>query len=144
MDDAAAWERLCSLLDDDDQLCPGVRAALEDGDADPWMALLDGLDDAGALAYLDAEDTGMELADALAHLPRVFRVQPDLGGVNDTDDLGAALRGADHTLRDAGFRLVLLEEDEDDALALVVVPSGSLQEISDLASGLGRTLTSFA
>ena len=108
MDTEALWERLCSLLDDDEQLWPAVEAALEESDGDAWDALLDGLDDAGALASLEAEDTGMELADALAQLPRVFRLQPDLGEVTDTDDLDEAIRAADHVLEAHGHRLLIL------------------------------------
>src|SRR3712207_1491066 len=94
----AAWERLCALLEDDPLLWQRVRQALADRDDDPWEELLDGLDDAGALAFLRSDDTGMELADALVQLPRVFRVQPDLDEVNDTDDLDDAMVIADEVL----------------------------------------------
>lgn len=140
MDDDAAWERLCVLLDDDEQLWPTVREAVDAGD-DPWEALLGGLDDAGALAYLDVEDTGMELADALAQLPRVFRLHPDLGVVNDTDELRAALRQADSVLAEDGFRLLELDDDDDEAHALVVVPADSATEIRELADRFGRSVT---
>ena len=144
MDEASAWERLTRLLDDDELLWPRVREALEDDEADPWEALLDGLDDAGALAYLDAEDTGMELADALAQLPRVFRMQPDLGAVNDTDDLEDAIAEADGLLAGGGYRLVRLhDEDDDDAFALAVVPAGNLAEILRVAADLDRQITTF-
>ena len=143
VDEMAAWERLTGLLDDDELLWPRVREALEDADADPWEALLDGLDDAGALAYLDAEDTGMELADALAQLPRVFRLQPDLGAVNDTDDLDDALAAADRTLAAGGLRLLRLQEDDEDAHALAVVPDGSVREILALSAQLKRSVMIF-
>ena len=140
MDDDAAWERLCLLLDDDEHLWPTVREAI-DGGEDAWEALLGGLDDAGALAYLDVEDTGMELADALAQLPRVFRLQPDLGAVTDTDDLREALRQADEVLAGEGFRLLELDDDDDEAHALVVVPADSVTEIRELADRFGRAVT---
>jgi hypothetical protein len=130
------WQRLCALLDDDELLWPAVEAALRDADADAWETLLDGLDDAGALAYLDAEDTGMELSDALAQLPRVFRLQPDLDAVTDTDDLGEAISAADRVLAGDGHRLLRLEEPGTDAHALVVVPSDSVAEILRLAGSL--------
>jgi hypothetical protein len=135
VDDAATWERLCGLLDDDEPLKAGVREALEGG-GDPWEALLDGLDDAGALAYLDEGDTGMELTDALVQLPRVFRLQPDLDEVTDTDDLGDAMRAADAVLGGSGLRLLRLDEPDSDAHALVVVPAESLPEIERLAAAV--------
>ena len=93
MDQAGDWQRLCALLDDDEAVWEAVDAALEAGD-DPWEALLDGLDEAGALAFLRSDDTGMELSDALAQLPRVFALQPDLDEVTDTDDLGRGDRSS--------------------------------------------------
>jgi hypothetical protein len=145
VDESLAWERLTRLLDDDELLWPRVREALEDDEADPWEALLDGLDDAGALAYLDAEDTGMELADALAQLPRVFRLQPDLGEVNDTDDLAEAMAAADAVLSAHGCRLVQLDDADDaDAYALVVVDHGDVPAIQTLSAQLNRSVTTFA
>lgn len=137
MDEAATWERLCELLDDDELLWPAVRTALAEGD-DPWEALLDGLDDSGALAYLDEGDTGMELTDALVQLPRVFRLKPDLDEVTDTDDLDEAMRTADEVLAAMDHRLLRLDEADSDAHALVVVPAGALPEIERLAAGLQR------
>lgn len=130
------WQRLCALLDEDVAVRDSVRAALAAGE-DPWAALLDGLDEAGALAYLQADDTGMELTDALAQLPRVFAVQPDLDEVTDTDDLVEATAAADRVLRAARLRALLLVED-DDSWPVVVVPEGSAAEIRDLASRLGH------
>lgn len=132
MDLSTAWHRLCDLIDDDEHLWPAVEAALRTAD-DPWEALIGGLDDAGALAYLDTADTGMELTDALAQLPRVFALQPDLDEVTDTDDLGAAIRAADAVLATAQLRLVELEESDADARALVVVPAGTIAELRRLA-----------
>ncbi len=143
VNDAAVWERLTRLLDDDELLWPRVREALEDDGADPWEALLDGLDDAGALAYLDVEDTGMELADALAQLPRIFRLQLDLGTVNDTDELDDAMVAADALLAGSGCRLVELHADDDDAHALVVVPAPNVPEILHTGELLGRSITVF-
>jgi hypothetical protein len=140
MDTEALWERLCSLLDADEQLWPAVHAALEDPDEDPWDALLDGLDDAGALASLEAEDTGMELADALAQLPRVFRLQPDLGEVNDTDDLDEAIAAADRVLEGHGHRLLILESDDADVHELVVVPEEAVAPLRETAEALERSI----
>ena len=140
MDDDALWERLCGLLDDDELLWPSVQAALEDPEGDPWDALLTGLDDAGALASLEAEDTGMELADALAQLPRVFRLQPDLGAVNDTDDLADAIREADRVLAEHGARLLALESEDDDVHELVVVPDEAVAPVLETAEALERRI----
>jgi hypothetical protein len=115
-----------------------VQEALEDPDGDPWDALLGGLDDAGALASLEAEDTGMELSDALAQLPRVFRLQPDLGTVTDTDDLDEAVREADRVLAEHGHRLLALESDDPDVRELVVVPEESVGPILETAEALER------
>ena len=136
MDDAATWERLCGLLDDDEPLKAGVREALEGG-GDPWEALLDGLDDAGALAYLDEGDTGMELTDALVQLPRVFRLQPDLDEVTDTDELDDATSAADRILSAADLRVIRLIE-EDDAWPVVVVPASAVEEIERLIRAVGH------
>ena len=138
MDTEALWERLCSLLDDDEQLWPAVAAALHEADGEPWDALLDGLDDAGVLASLEAEDTGMELADALVQLPRVFRLQPDLGAVNDTDDLDEAMREADRVLEGHGHRLLVLESDDSEVHELVVVPQEAVGPILETAEALER------
>ncbi|WP_210481016.1 hypothetical protein [Naasia sp. SYSU D00948] len=135
-----AWERLCALLEDDPLLWERVRYALADRDDDPWEELLDGLDDAGALAYLRTDDTGTELADALVQLPRVFRLQLDLDEVNDTDDLADAMTIADEALARAGFRLVLLPSDDDDAHSLVVVPAQVTAELARVAAALRRTV----
>jgi len=142
IDDTASWKQLTALLDDDPQLWPDVSEAIEEGD-DPWEALIGGLDDAGALAYLDVDDTGMELADALAQLPRVFRLQPKLGEVNDTDELREAIAVADGVLAEGGLRLLMLEDDDDQAHALVVVPAGAVDEIVDVAASLGHAVTTF-
>jgi hypothetical protein len=142
VENEATWERLCALLDDDELLWPRVRDALEDG-AEPWEALLDGLDDAGALAYLEVDDTGMELADALAQLPRVFRLRADLGRVNDTDDLAEAMAAADEILGDRGFRLIELDDEDEDSHALVVVPAEALDGIVEAANGVDRAVTTF-
>lgn len=141
MDTEALWDRLCTLLEDDDLLRSSVREALADPEDDPWDALLGGLDDAGALASLEAEDTGMELSDALAQLPAVFRLQPDLGTVTDTDDLDDAVREADRVLAEHGHRLLALESDDPDVRELVVVPEESVGPILETAEALERRIT---
>ena len=138
MDHAGEWRRLCALLDDDEAVWEAVEAALEAGE-DPWEALLDGLDEVGALAYLQTEDTGMELSDALAQLPRVFRLQPDLDEVTDTDDLVAAMQAADAVLEPGGLQLLrLVEEDDEESWPVVAVPTGSVGEIRERAEALGH------
>ena len=136
MDQAGDWQRLCALLDDDEAVWASVQQALSGGE-DPWEALLDGLDDAGALAYLQSDDTGMELSDALAQLPRVFAVQPDLDEVTDTDELDAATRAADQVLAGEDLRLIRLVE-EDGSWPVVVVPEDSAAEIVALAERVGQ------
>lgn len=142
MDDAADWERLAGLLDDDEEFRASVRESLDSG-VDPWDALLDGLDDAGALAFLDVADSGMELSDALAQLPRVFRLQADLDAVADTDDLTDAIRAADRVLAAGGRRLIRLDQADPDAIALVVVPAAGVPEVLRLAARLRRGITTF-
>jgi hypothetical protein len=137
MDRAGDWRRLCALLDDDEAVWEAVESALEAGD-DPWDALIGGLDDAGALAYLQADDTGMELSDALAQLPRVFALQPDLDAVTDTDDLVAAMQAADAALSEGGLRLAcLLEPDDENSRPIVAVAAGRSEELVGLAGVLG-------
>lgn len=131
------WLRLCDLLDEDPELAASVRAAAADG-VDLWEAVIGGLDDAGALAYLDAEDSGIELADALAGVPRVFRSGADVDSVGDVDgDLSAAIVAADRILAPLGLRIVFLEEDSD-AFPLVVVPAENAPQIVTLADRLGH------
>ncbi|WP_265523588.1 DUF6630 family protein [Oerskovia flava] len=154
------WERLCGLLDDDPELWPAVRLALtdparyateraaalpsgaaEDADdgvpVDVWSALLDGLDDAGALVYLDAADAGAELVAALGAAPRVVRAGVGLDPLlDDGTDLFGSLAHADLLLSAAGLALVLLEEDSD-AYPLVVVPARAVDEVVALALELG-------
>lgn len=138
MDRAGDWQRLCALLDDDETVWEAVEEALEQGD-DPWEALLDGLDDAGALAYLQSDDTGMELTDALAQLPRVYALQPDLGEATDTDELPEAMRVADGALAIGSLRLLRLVEDDDaDSWPVVAVRTDARAEIRSLAEALGH------
>ncbi len=140
MDD---WARLCELLDDDPELAPAVLRAAA-GDDEPWTALIDGIDDAGALAYLDAEDTGVELADALPQVPRVFAAGVDVDEVGDVEgDLTAAIVRADAILAPHGLRIVYLEEDSD-AYPLVVVPLSHVTEILEIAARLGSTARTFS
>jgi hypothetical protein len=137
MDQAGDWQRLCALLDDDDAVWEAVSAALEEGE-DPWDAVIGGLDDAGALAYLQADDTGMELTDALAQLPRVHALQPDLDEATDTDDLDEAVGVADGVLVGAGLRLIrLIEPGDDSSRPMVTVLAKDVAEIDRVAAALG-------
>ncbi|MFD1720858.1 DUF6630 family protein [Amnibacterium endophyticum] len=133
---AGDWERLARLIEDDDAVAAAVRDAVEGGE-DPWEALLDGLDEAGALAYLHADDTGMELTDALAQLPRVFAAQPDLDEATDTDDLPAATRIADGVLAADGLRVVRLVED-DQSWPLVVLPEERVKDVLRATAACGQ------
>ena len=143
MADADAWLRLCELLDDDPELIPAVRRAVED-DADPWTALIDGLDDAGALAYLDENDTGVELADALPPVPRVFATGAELDEVADVDgNLDAAIVRADSILAPHRLRIVYLDEGSE-AYPLVVVPIGHGEEIIEITKRLGVSARVFS
>ncbi len=140
----ASWELLCRLLDDDEELLVGVRAELESGeDADAWATLFDGLDDSGALAYLESTDTGVELADALAQLPRIFATGIDLDPVGDVEDLDAAITVAAGMLIARGLTLIYLEEDTD-AHPLVAVPADRAERILGLAAELGGTARAYA
>ena len=138
MDRRNDWMRLSALLDDDVAVRAAVDGALEGG-GDPWEALLDGLDEAGALAYLQADDTGRELSDALAQRPRIFAAGPDLDPVTDTDELGVATGVADATLARAGLRLVRLVED-DDSWPVVVLRQDDLAEVLAIAERLGERI----
>ena len=131
------WLRLCRLLDDDSEMLAAVESAATDPDADPWLAVIDGLDDAGALAYLETQDLGAELSDALAGLPRVFRTPVDLGPVADIDELPDAIAAADLLLAPHELRIVFLEEDSD-AFPLVAVRSADAEVIVQLAAQLGH------
>lgn len=140
MDD---WLRLCTLIDDDHELVQSVRRAVSEG-GDAWAALIDGLDDAGALAYLDVDDTGMELADALPQVPRIFAAGVDIDEVGDVDgDLAAAIVRADSILAPHDLRIVFLEEDSD-AYPLVVVPIANVAPILDIVGRLGFTARVFS
>lgn len=132
------WTRLCTLLDDDPELEPAVRRAAEAGEA-PWSALIDGLDDAGALAYLDESDTGAELADALPALPRIVRTGVDIDEAGDIDDLTAAIRRTDRILAPHDLRMICLHDEEDaGAYPLLVVPAANVGDILDLTAALGH------
>lgn len=134
------WARLCALIDDDPELSAAVLGA-EDGNR--WAALIDGLDDAGALAYLDVADSGVEVADALAGVPRVFRAGVDLDEVGDAEQLEAAIVRAENLLAPYGLRIVYLAEDSD-AYPLVVVPSANVDEILTLIATTGREARAFS
>ena len=133
MDD---WTRLCNLLDDDPEFAPAVLDAVEAGD-EPWDALIDALDDAGALAYLDRDDTGVQVADALPALPRVFRAGVELDEVGDIDDLQDAVAKANQLLAPHTLRLIHIDDPEnEDAFPLVAVPTTNVDEIERLIANL--------
>ncbi|WP_158277216.1 DUF6630 family protein [Serinibacter arcticus] len=145
------WNRLCTLLDDDPQVGEAVALALaaatDDTDTDAaWAALIDALDEAGALACLDRADTGDLLVDAVAPLPRVARAaregDVDLGAVVDVDDLTEAIALANATLAVVGLELIALDEEDgdDDCLPLVAVGTDDVAEITALVEALGHRL----
>lgn len=137
------WTRLCELLDDDPELAPAVKHAV-DNDEDAWTALIDGLDDAGALAYLDWKDTGIELADALPQVPRVFATGVDLDEVGDVEgDLTVAIVRADSILASHDLRIIYLDEDSD-AYPLVVVSIKNVAEIIEIVTRLGFSAQAFS
>ena len=163
MTEADVWTRLARLLDDDPELIASVGLAASDpaayfsaherdlvdrgieepADVDPWLVIIDGLDEAGALAYMDWKDTGVELAEALAGLARVARTGVDLDPVADVDgDLSAAVAAADALLAPHSLRVVYLEEDSD-AYPLVVVPASDAETIVAAATRLGREARTF-
>lgn len=134
MSDRDNWLTLCALLDDDAELAESVR----DASGDSWSLILDGLDEAGALAYLERKDSGPQLADALAGLPRVFATGIDLDEVGDVEsDLPTAVAIVNGLLDEHGLALVYLEEDSD-AYPLVAVAADDAEQIVALASSLGH------
>lgn len=152
------WTRLCALLDDDAELAASVRMAVDSpveyyslhaddllargiesaDDIEPWLVMIDGLDEAGALAYLDWKDSGAQLADALAGLPRIFATGVDLDPVGDVEhELPTAVAVANGIIDAHGLTLVYLDEDSD-AYPLVAVASDDAEKIVALAAQLGH------
>ncbi len=146
------WERLCSLLEPDPEVWGSVRRALGDAggeaDGDPWAALVDALDESGAIACLDTGDTGDLLVDAVRALPRLRRAElssgreVDLRPVVDVDDLDEAIAGARGALAAVGLDLVALDEGDGDeeCLPLVAVARPDVAEITALIGSLGQRL----
>ncbi|MGY5766627.1 DUF6630 family protein [Brachybacterium sp. DNPG3] len=165
---AQDWLRLAALIDDDPELLGTMRLALDDPAAyrdlhaddlhvDPsaedddraaplamWTVLLDGLDESSALAYLDIEDTGCELVDALAGVRPALRCGACFEDVADVDDLFAAIHRAEQLLAGHGLRLLQLPDDDDEAIPLVAVPQESVADIVALAEHLGHEAIVFA
>ena len=136
------WVRLGALLEDDPEVGKAIRHAGRDG-GDVRAALFDALDDAGALAYMEWSDSGVELADALAQVPRVFQTGADLDEVGDVaGGLTEAIARDDGILSAHDLRTVYLDEGSD-ACPLVVVASGDVEEITALAARLSFTARTF-
>lgn len=136
------WVRLGALLEDDPEVGKAIRHAGRDG-GDVRAALFDALDDAGALAYMEWSDSGVELADALAQVPRVFQTGADLDEVGDVaGGLTEAIARADGILSAHDLRTVYLDEGSD-ACPLVVVASSDVEEITALAARLSFTARTF-
>lgn len=138
------WIRLCMLLDDDVELRTAVQSAVDSAeDVDPWLVMIDGLDDAGALAYLDQKDSGAQLVDALAGLPRILAAGVDLDLVGDVEaDLPTVVTVANELLAVHGLALVYLEE-EPDAFPLVAVSAADAEQVVALVSELGHTARTY-
>lgn len=151
------WERLCALLEPDPEVWRAVERALDEGDVDgdaeieeagPWAALVDALDESGAIACLDTGDTGDLLVDAVTALPRLSRaglatgVDVDLRPVVDVDDLDEAIAATRSALAAVGLDLVALDEGDGDeeCLPLVAVASADVAEITALVGSLGQRL----
>lgn len=136
------WIRLGALIDDDPEIVGALRDAAESSE-DMRAALLDALDDAGALAYMEWSDTGVELADAFAALPRVVATGADLDEIGDIDGaLDAAVTGADGILAPHGLRTLYLDEGTD-ACPLVVVAAADVAAIVELAGRLNLAVRVF-
>lgn len=134
--------RLAALIDDDPEVAGALRRAPQ-GDAELGAALLDALDDAGALAYMEWSDSGVELADALGQLPRIVRAGIDVDEVGDVDgSLEEAISRADALLIPRGMRLLYLDEGTD-ACPLVVVAQRDVDEIVEIAGRIGLKVRAF-
>lgn len=134
--------RLAALIDDDPEVAGALRRAPQ-GDAELGAALLDALDDAGALAYMEWSDSGVELADALGQLPRIVRAGIDMDEVGDVDgSLEDAISRADALLIPRGMRLLYLDEGTD-ACPLVVVAQRDVDEIVEIAGRIGLKVRAF-
>jgi hypothetical protein len=147
-DRSGDWERLCGLLDPDPEVWPSVRRALDTSGTEPWAALVDALDESGAVACLDTGDTGDLLVDAVTALPRIARAElatgreVDLRPIVDVDDLGEAIAGARGVLAAVGLDLLALDEGDGDeeCLPLVAVARADVAEITALVGSLGQRL----
>lgn len=158
------WARLSALLDDAPEVAAVVTFALTDPEAyflryqddllergieepedvDPWIGLLDALDQEGALAYLDWKDSGVELVDAMSAVPRVVASGVDIDPAADVDgSLETAIAHLDGLLAGHDLRVLLLDEDSD-AYPLVVVPAGNVEEIVVLAGRVGHEVRRFS
>jgi len=139
MSTIAEWSRLSELLDDSADVAAAVAQAADDPGVDPWAVLIDALDGAGALAYLDWKDSGQQVAAALALLPRIADAGLDLGEVAAAEeDAPAAVAAVNRALDAYGITVVHLDEDSD-AYPLVAVASGDADRVAALAQSLGRT-----
>lgn len=134
------WARLCALLDDDPAVAAEVDEACDSGVDQISDVLIGALDDAGALAYLHIDDSGVELADALEQLPRIFGAGIDVDPIGDAGGpLEDAIRIASRILAPSGLALVHLVEDQD-AVPLVVVRADATAEIVAVAGRLGQSV----
>ncbi len=135
------WLRLASLLADDPDVAAAIGGA--GAGADLRDVLVDALDDGGALAYMEWSDSGPELAEALAQLPRVFRAGIDPDEVGDVGgSLEDAIVRADALLAPQALRVLYLDEGSD-ACPLLVVAAADIPEIGDLAARVGLVVRVF-
>lgn len=160
MNTAESWSDLIPLLTEDDSVLAAVIQAVtaqsayfrdhedtllergidEPGHVTGTIALVDALDEAGELAYLDWKTHASDVAGLLANLPRVRASEVSLEPVADLEvSLEPAVAAANRLLEPAGIAVVVLDEDSD-AYPLVAVPRELLPRIQDFAARAGATV----
>lgn len=154
MEATEAWKALTEQLTDDEQARASVslaldaparyfsehRQALRDRgieEADglrPVIALVDALEGAGELAYLDWKSNPGTVVEELAGLPRLQRADVDLDPLLDLEgDLELALAHVNRLLKPADLAVIVIDEDSD-AYPLVVIGRDRLSRVTDLAA----------
>ena len=101
------------------------------------IPVVEALQDAGELAYLDWEEPADEVVGKLAGLPRVAQSGVDLAPLTDSEDsVEQVAAQANELLRPAGVVIVVLDEDSD-AFPLVAVPVDRADQVVALGQRLG-------
>lgn len=144
MTDLAAWDRFAALLTDDPGVAPQVRLAVADpagylaahedallqrgieeaDEVEGVVALVDALQGAGEVAYLDWKEEAGEVRAQVAGLPRVRAagVALDAAGEGSVEQVARAIS---RLLGPAGLVVVQVDEGSD-AYPLVAVPADRL------------------